>query len=356
MKKVAIIGTQGVPAQYGGFESLAENLIGEHKSKDVEYTVYCSSKDYQDKIRTYKSAQLKYVNFHANGAQSVFYDAVCLLKTLRGYDTVLALGNAAALLFPLIKLLSKSKYVVNIDGLDHERDKFSKPKRFYLKLIKKLNVKYGDVIVSDNKGIQDYVLNHYHRSSELIAYGGDHTILSMSEFDQSNVLNSFGLKKNEYAVTVCRIEPENNCHVILDAFSRLNQKIIFIGNWNKSEYGRNLKKKYANVSNIILHDPVYDLNYLFALRNNAFCYMHGHSVGGTNPSLVEAMFFGKPIIAYNVIYNRETTFNKASYFSSSEDIIRIFNSGALCDGKLLQEAAYDNYTWKKIVSQYEALY
>ena len=356
MKKVAIIGTQGVPAQYGGFESLAENLIGEHKSIDIDYTVYCSSKDYQNEIETYKGAKLKYVNFHANGMQSVFYDAICLMKTLRGYDTVLALGNSAAVLFPLIKWLSKSKYVINIDGLDHERDKFSKAKRFYLRLIKKFNVKYGDVIVSDNKGIQDYVFEHYHRNSELIAYGGDHTILPLSELDQVKILDSFGLKKNEYAITVCRIEPENNCHVILDAFSRLGKKIIFIGNWNKSEYGRNLKEKYSSISNIILHDPVYDLKQLFALRNNALCYMHGHSVGGTNPSLVEAMFFGKPIIAYNVIYNRETTFNKASYFESSDDIIEILTSGILNDGIMLRNIAYENYTWEKIVSQYEALY
>ena len=130
---------------------------------------------------------------------------------------------------------------------------------------------------------------------------------------------------------------------------------MFIGNWEHSAYGQKLYKQYANIPNIKLLDAIYDLDTLYTLRSHAACYVHGHSAGGTNPSLVEAMFFGHPIIAYDVIYNRETTYNKACYFSNVEQLVKILSQNNL-NGEVLKQLAEKNYTWRHIAKQYETLY
>ena len=126
MKKVAIIGIQGVPAKYGGFESLVENIIGENCSEGVKYTVFCSGRDMSERLEEYKGCELKYVGLSANGVQSVVYDVVSMCRALRGYDVMLVLGVSGCLFLPIVKLLSKVKVVVNIDGLEHRRGKWGK--------------------------------------------------------------------------------------------------------------------------------------------------------------------------------------------------------------------------------------
>ena len=135
------------------------------------------------------------------------------------------------------------------------------------------------------------------------------------------VLNQFPFLSENYAFKVCRIEPENNVHLILEAFYKyplLN--IVLVGNWNNSVYGKQLKLQFESFENIYLLEPIYDQNILNQLRSNCYLYIHGHSAGGTNPSLVEAMYLELPIIAYDINYNRETTSNKALYFKDSRII------------------------------------
>lgn len=355
MKKVTIIGTQGVPANYGGFESLVENIIGENKSPNINYTVFCSSKDMPHQISEYKGAKLKYIPLSANGVQSIPYDMLSMLKVPKETDVILVLGVSGSLILPFFRLFSKKKLVVNIDGLEHRRDKWGKVARWYLKLSEKMAVKYADVIIADNKGIQDYVKEEYGKDSVLIAYGGDHVIRDIDPDFEQGILNRFSMKPGEYAITVCRIEPENNCHVTLDAFSRTDKKLIFIGNWNRSEYGRELKEKYSKFSNITIQDPIYDVDVLYALRKNAGLYIHGHSAGGTNPSLVEAMFFGCPVLCYDVVYNRASTQDKAYYWSDVDDLVKLLECNDL-SGDVMKRIAQERYTWKVITSQYEALY
>lgn len=353
--KVAVIGSQGVPANYGGFESLVENLLGENCPKDIEYTVYCSSKDMPEKISEYKGAKLKYIPLSANGVQSVPYDILSLCRSLRGFDVILVLGVSGCMFMPLFRLLNRSKIIVNIDGLEHRRAKWGRFARWMLKTSEASAVKYADVIISDNKGIQDYVTETYSKPSELIAYGGDHAKRELQENFINDTLNKYGLEKGGYAITVCRIEPENNSHVILEAFSKTDKPLVFIGNWGHSEYSSELKEKYSKYPNIHILDAIYDLDILYALRSNAGIYIHGHSAGGTNPSLVEAMFFGIPIIAYDVIYNRETTENKAYYFKTPMEIISYLNSDNL-DGSAMANIASRRYTWNHIANQYCKLY
>lgn len=355
MKNIAIIGIQGVPANYGGFESLVENIIGVDKSEDIRYTVFCSSKDMGERMPSYKGARLKYVPFHANGLQSVPYDIVSMMRAIRGYDTVLILGVSGCIFLPVLRLFSRNKLVVNIDGLEHRRDKWGKTARAFLKYSEKIAVKYADVIIADNKGIQDYVKEEYGKDSELIAYGGDHAIRELSPSFEQEVLDKYSLQSDDYAITVCRIEPENNCHKTLEAFSRTNKKLMFIGNWNRSEYSRALKEKYSKCPNIIIQDPIYDIDILYALRKNAGMYIHGHSAGGTNPSLVEAMFFGCPILCYDVVYNRASTLNKAYYWANEDELVDLLQRSSL-NGDAMKVVAEKEYTWKRITSQYEALY
>ena len=210
--------------------------------------------------------------------------------------------------------------------------------------------------VTDNKAIQQYVFKTYCKHSKFIAYGGDHVKRNVTEEYAENILKKFGLQKQEYYIVLCRIEPENNCHLILEAFSNLNKTLLFIGNFENGTYLQNLKKKYQNTSNIIISNPIYDLDTLFVLRSNAKGYIHGHSAGGTNPSLVEAMFFDVPVFAFDVIYNRETTDNSASYFKDILSLRELLLSKQTYSAEKTKRFAEENYTWQKIVTQYEALY
>lgn len=361
MKKIAVIGTQGLPAHYGGFETLVENIIGENCSSDVEYTVFCSKKDCPKQLAVYKGAKLKYIPvFHANGVQSIPYDMLSLIRSIKGYDVVLILGVSGCLFLPIFRLFFRKKLIVNIDGLEHRRAKWGKFAKRFLRVSEAIAVRLADVVIADNKGIQDYVREIYHREAEMIAYGGDHVLQTVCEEKQNSLLQQWKLEKQQYAMSICRIEPENNCHLILEAFAKQGKHpLVFIGNWEKSDYGRELQKKYAAYGNIHLVGAIYDLELLYTFRKNCRCYLHGHSAGGTNPSLVEAMFFEIPIIAYDVIYNRETTRNKALFFKNVEQLVAISmekQEVLEANAKAIKEVAEKEYTWKKIAQQYEAYY
>ncbi len=358
MVRIAIIGTVGVPASYGGFETLVENIIGVNASAEVAYTVYCSGKSYPERLPSYKGASLRYIPLQANGGQSILYDIWSLLKATRGNDVVLVLGVSGCCFLPVYRLFSKKRLVINIDGLEHRREKWGKWTRRFLKFSERMAVKYADVIVSDNKGIQDYVKEEYGKDSALIAYGGDHVLCDIADVEKE-VLQQYGLEGMAYSFSLCRIEPENNVHITLEAFKRSGQTLVFVGNWERSQYGKELFEKYKDSANIHLFPPVYDLKVLNVLRSHCTFYIHGHSAGGTNPSLVEAMFFGKPILAYDVVYNRETTEGKANYFANSEELVALlsrpvasYQSNAEC----MEEIAQRRYRWSVIAREYEKLY
>lgn len=355
MKNVAVVGIQGVPAQYGGFESLVENLIGDHKSEDISYTVFCSGRDMKSRLAEYKGAELKYVPLRANGIQSIPYDMISFLRIPRKTDVILVLGVSGCLILPVFRLFCRKRLIINIDGLEHRRAKWGKLAKTFLKLSEKMAVRYADVIISDNKGIQDYVREEYGKESELIAYGGDHAVRSVPQARTLDILRRYGLRPGAYAVTVCRIEPENNCHLVLEAFSKSDRELAFVGNWSRSAYGQELKEKYSAFPNIHILDPIYDIDTLYVLRMNAWAYVHGHSAGGTNPSLVEAMFFGNPIFAYDVVYNRETTGGGALYWGSSDELLNLLSLDDF-DTSSIIDLANQKYTWKRIANQYEKLY
>lgn len=356
MKKVAIVGTMGLPANYGGFETLVENLVTHCTGTNIEYTVFCSSLACQDKLTRYKNAKLKYLGLKANGTQSILYDVFSLIECLYyQFDTILILGVSGCLFLPIFRLFYRRRLIINIDGLEHKRAKWNWIARQILVNSEKMALRYGDIIIADNKGIQDYIDKTYKKSSKLIAYGGDHAMVGHSLEHDNEILSRYGLLQKSFALSICRIEPENNCHLIFDAFAHCNDPLVFVGNFDHSEYSRNIRRTYQQYDNIIILDAIYDLEVLYTLRSNCKWYIHGHSAGGTNPSLVEAMHFGRPILAFDVIFNRETTQNKASYWKNSEELLRLINS-TNDSGHILQSIAREEYVWKKIVRQYEELY
>lgn len=351
MIKVAVIGIQGVPAHYGGFESLVENIIGENSPQEIQYTIFCSSADNKKKRKTYKGAKLKYIPIHANGVHSIPYDILSMCRSLIGFDAILILGVSGCMFMPMLRHMTNAKIIVNIDGLEHRRDKWGKTARWYLRNSEALAVKFSDVIVADNKGIQDYVKKTYKKDSVLIPYGGDQVLKPVTSERKKEILSNYNLKPQDYAISVCRIEPENNPNVILEAYSKSGRQLIFIGNWNHSDWSRNLRGHFENYPNIRIENSIYDLDILSVLRENARLYVHGHSAGGTNPSLVEAMHFGVPIATWDVVFNRETTEGKAYYFKTPEELIGISARNDL-EGSIMKEIAQRRYLWKVIAKQY----
>ena len=355
-KKIAIIGTVGIPALYGGFETLAECLT-EYIGTKISFIVYCSSKVYPHKITQYNHAELKYIPLNANGIQSILYDMISLLNAASRCDVILILGVSGCIVLPFFRLFyPKKKLIINIDGLEHKREKWKKPARKFLKYSESLAVKYGDTIIADNKIIQDYLINEYKKPGKLIAYAGNHAkVLPLT----SEIKEKYSIA-DHYALKVCRIEPENNIRLILEAFSENSFPLIIIGNWSHSRYGINLKKEFNLKGNIRLFDPIYDQNILNQIRSNCTVYIHGHSSGGTNPSLVEAMSLGLPIFAYDAQYNRETTLNQARYFNDMQSLLALLNDFSSEDlvklGIKMKKIAEEKYTWEKIGNQYLNLF
>jgi len=317
-KKLAIIGTVGLPACYGGFETLAEHLV-EHTSDDYDITVYCSGKKYPkvDRKDTYKGARLKFLPFNANGIQSIIYDTLSIIHSLFKSDVLLVLGVAGAWLFPFVRLFTSTKIIVSIDGIEWKRDKWNKLAKWYLWWAEGLAVKYSHIDISDNESIQDYTAQRYGSLSQIIEYGADHTLkVKPTALEKKQ----YPFLKKSYAFKVCRIEPENNVHVILEAFSEMPKyTLVMVGNWDINEYGKNLRKRFTDCSNIIMLDPIYNQSKLDVLRSN----------------------------------------QRAIYFSTKKDLVQLVENTSVRTLKMVGESmkniADNRYTWKTIADKYDYL-
>ncbi len=353
--KLAIAGTTGLPACYGGFETLAHHLV-EKLIDEYDITVYCSSKFYPAARRknNYNGARLKYINLNANGYQSIPYDFISLFHALIFSEIIVLLGVSGALLIPFIKLVSRKPIIVNIDGLEWKRAKWKKPIRKFLKWSEAIAVTFADRVITDNEAIYDYVLEEYGKESTIIEYGADHTSPMPLTVE---VLTKYPFLSKPYAFTVCRIEPENNIHIILEAFAQnQDQSLVIVGLWTHGHYGKSLREKYDSFPNIHLLDPIYQQAELNIIRSNCHLYLHGHSAGGTNPSLVEAMYLGLPVIAFAVTYNIKTTENQARYFQSPAALmqqVRNITSEERNElGQKMKAIADGRYRWHMIAGKY----
>jgi len=355
---IAIIGTRGVPNHYGGFEQFAEYMAKYLVDKGHEVVVYNSHfHPYKDKEWNGVKLVHKFDPENIFGTAGQFvYDLNCILDSRQHkYDVILQLGYTSSSVWG--KLLPKCSIVVtNMDGLEWKRTKYNKIVRKFLLFAEKLGVKYCDHLVSDSIGIQSYLRNKYKVESTYIPYGA-HVIEKYSEND----LKEFNLNPWLYNLLIARLEPENSIEIILDGFvlAASSDLFVVVGN-HKTKYGHYLKKKYKNADSIKFIGSVYDIEKLNNLRFYSKIYFHGHTVGGTNPSLLEAMGSGAYICANANTFNRSILGDDALYFSSSQDVKQHL-VGYISEKredfiKNNYKKVHDCYTWDLIVSQYETLF
>ena len=356
-KRVAIVGIVGVPANYGGYETMVDNMLN-YTPDDVEYIVYCSSRHYKEKIKTYKGAKIKYYLFDANGPQAFIYDALCTWNAYRHYDVILSLGNSGVYLYPILRILfGKKKIIHNYDGHETNRKKWSPFVKWLFTRLTNITVKYSDIHIADNEAIVPLLKNRNGIDSIVIEYGGDG---ALSVYNNERLQKQYGLSPQGYCFNVARIEPENNIHLMLEAFAEMPDKqLVLVGNWHKNQYGETLLEKYKDFINIKMMDPIYEPEEINLLRSNCKLYIHPHSVGGTNPSLVEAMYLGLPIVAFDVIYNRATTEEKAFYFKDTaelKNVVKNRENQYLEVAAKMKETADRRYRWEIISKKYCELY
>lgn len=352
--KIAILGTRGIPNFHGGFEQFAEFFSVYMADKGHEVYVYNSHN------HPYKKVKFKNVNIiHCNDPEQNFgtagqfiYDFNCIVDSRkRKYDIILQLGYTSSsvwsFLFP-----KKSLIVTNMDGLEWKRSKYNKGVQKFLKYAEKLAVNNSHFLISDSIGIQDYIKNKYHKNSENIPYGA-----IMFNSPDSTLLEEYGLEPFGYNMLIARLEPENNIETILAGViaSPSTQPVLVIGKHNTS-YANYLKQKYEYDKRVRFLGGIYDLNKLNNLRYFSNIYFHGHSVGGTNPSLLEAMSSSALIMANDNIFNKSILGANAFYFKSAEDIQKMMNISKLNYKELLTEnkkKIEDIYSWDRVNSQYE---
>lgn len=323
--KIAIIGTRGIPNYHGGFEQFAEHFSIYLYQNNHEVTVYNSSNHpYQEK--NYKGVNIKHCKDPENkiGTFGQFiYDFNCIINTRKqNFDVILQLGYTSNSIWH--KFLPKKAIIItNMDGLEWKRSKYSKITKYFLKVAEKWAVKSSHYLISDSKGIQKYLNNTYQKSSTLIAYGAN-----LFTNPDDRILLNYGVKPHSYNMLIARIEPENNIETILDGvvLSNKKQPFLVIGKNQENKFGKRLTKKYKNINNIIFLGGIYNQNHLNNLRYFSNLYFHGHSVGGTNPSLIEAMSSKALIIAHDNMFNKDILKKSGYYFTSSKDVKQILEN------------------------------
>lgn len=352
MKKLAIIGAHGIPAKYGGYCTLAEYLA-EYKPEDFELTVYCVKSEYNERPEMYKGAHLVYVDLPARGIMAWKFHTWCLKDAVsKGMDCMLLCGSNGGFTLPFYHKY-RDRFYLNIGGVEWKRNKFNWFMRNVMRVLMKCAVFNSGHLVADNIGIHDYIIKEYGRDdSVVIPYGGDQA--TKSEITPE-VLAKYPFLKGKFAVAIARIQRDNNTEMLLESFKDASMPLVYIGNWNVTEWAKETREKYSNCPNLILLDAIYDIPILNQIRSNCALYVHGHSAGGTNPSLVEAMHLGVPLACYDNGFNNYTTHNKAFYFKNATELSNICNKSAdeLNSVALhMKNIAIEFYRWETVAQQY----
>jgi glycosyltransferase involved in cell wall biosynthesis len=348
---VAIVGTVGVPARYGGFETLAEQLARNIDPAQALLLLYGQKSAYAvtERAGDFAGHRRHFMPLSANGVQSMVHDALTMAHAalVARADIMLVLGTSGAWMLPLVRLLRPSLLVVtNIDGLEWRRDKFGPLTKRLLKTLEWFAVKSSHAIIADNAALVPIVRDIHGIDPALIAYGGDHVQVTAAP----------GPAPQGHWLAIARVEPENNSAMILEGAAAAGVALVFVGNWDTNAYGRALKSQWGGVAGLTLHDPVYDQPTLARLRAGAAGYIHGHSVGGTNPSLVEALFETDRVLAYDCAFNRATLDDQGDYFPSAAALAVALarpGSGAIAAGPL--NMLRHRYRWRTIAADYLAI-
>ena len=357
--KIAIIGTRGIPNNYGGFEQFAEKFSIFTANLGHDVTVYTSSAHpyKNDFYQGVKLVRCFDPSNHLGSFGQFIYDFFCIVNTRKGeYDIILQLGYTSSAIWGF--LLPKNAVIItNMDGLEWQRSKYNKLTRLFLRFSEILVIKFSDKLIADSTEIQSDLRKRQGVNSYYISYGA--TPFSTPNF---NLLESFRLEQFKYNILICRPEPENNVKLILDAVVKSlgSYLTIIIGDFSKNEFGRKLIRKYSQEDNIRFLGPIFNEEILNNLRYFSNLYFHGHSVGGTNPSLLEAIACKSLILAHRNPFNKAVLKSNGFYFSTSNELQELIRKIKKKDFNQKIDAAYldikENYNWKKINMEYLRLF
>jgi glycosyltransferase involved in cell wall biosynthesis len=357
--KIAILGSRGIPARYGGFETFAERLALGLRARGVDVTVFCEAGS-PNAPDEYEGVRLRTVAAPALGPlRTILYDLKCLWAARRGFDVVYMLGYGAAP-FCVIPRLWGSEVWINPDGLEWARAKWGFAARSYFRLMERASLFAANRIIADAEAIAASLASRYGKlkACTVIPYGCD----GMDAPPSVEPLSKWNLAPRGYFLVVCRLEPENHVLEIMEAFQRSASKrqLIVVGNHQAGT-------KYVELlgavrdARIRMIGTVYDKAELAALRYYCFAYLHGHSVGGTNPSLLEAMGCGNLIFAHDNSFNRETLGDCGLFFADSEELVQVIDDAEKNEAEqerwreAARKRARDVYSWEDIISRYAAL-
>lgn len=356
--RVGILGTRGIPNAYGGFEQFAQFLALGLTRRGHEVFVYNSS-DHPYQENQWNGVQIihcKDWEKRIGTAGQFLYDYNCFRDAARrDYDILLQLGYTSSSVWYRL-WPSKAVNIVNMDGLEWKRSKYNRLTQRFLRKAEGWAAKYADVLVADSTGIRNYLREHYDKDSVYIPYGAD-----IPETYETTALDRLNLAVDGYLLVMARMEPENNIEMILRGWIASDQEwpLVIIGN-TANAFGRYLTETYRQ-EKIRFIGAIYDLATVNALRHCSHLYFHGHSVGGTNPSLLEAMACGCDIAAHDNIFNSAVLGADARYFSTPEGVSSILTTEPSVQiktewrernlAKLMRE-----YRWEKIIDDYENLF
>ena len=355
--KIAILGTRGIPNNYGGFEQCAESLSVGLVKKGYEVVVYNPS-FHPYKKDNYLGVKIKCIyspqNYLGSAASNFIFDFLCLRDAVnRGFDIILELGLITAAPAIICCRKKRSIIVTNLDGLEWKRAKWSPLVRKITKNLERFGVYNSNFLVADNIAIQKYIKDEYNRDSEFISYGAE-KVSGLQRLDIEKYLK----KSGDFILTIARLEPENNLELMCDAYITSNNNLPYyiIGNY-ETKYGSFLREKYKD-SGVYFLGAIFNKKELDTFRFYSTYYLHGHSVGGTNPSLIEAMAAQAFILIHDNPFNK-SVINKKSY--SFKNINEL--AGLLGNNKILKDRVdfckenidilNSKYRWSLIVDQYE---
>lgn len=359
-KTLRILGTRGIPARHGGFETFAEHLALYLTQRDWKVTVYCQDEGddaiFEDEWRGIRLIRVPVKNTGALG--TIVFDWKTTLHAARHQDGILTLGYNTAI-FCMVYRLLKLKNIINMDGVEWRRKKWSLTAKIWLYLNERIGCLAGNHLIADHPEIQKHLETRVRPGKiTMIPYGAER----IENADQT-LLAPYGLHPREYAIVIARPEPENSILEIVTGFSRRTRgkKLVVLGDFNKADPEYGSKVFAAAGEEVIFPGAIYDRPVVQALRYYASLYIHGHRVGGTNPSLVEALGAGMPILAHNNRYNRWVAGGDNYYFTDAEECAQILNF-LLEDTAVLERMRLKNrqrhldcFTWEHVLAQYEQL-
>lgn len=357
--KLAILGTRGIPARYGGFETFAEELATRLVARGVEVTVYCPGNG-PETDGEYHGVTLKYVKLPRLGPfDQMFWDAKCFLAVGSQFDVVYMLGMGGAFA-AWVPRLRGSRVWINTDGIEWKRTKWNLMQRGYVMLVEALSVLFSTKVIADSAAIAKYLHKRYRGIARVsnVSYGA----YPVEKQPDAAVLEEFRLQPDAYYIAVSRLEPENNVLEIIEGFEQSQSQVplIILGDiMQPNPYVRMLLQHQSERVRFI--GTVYDQVRLVALRYYSRAYFHGHSVGGTNPSLLEAMACSNLVVAHDNPFNREALKDSGLFFATPEDLAAQIEAieGAKIEMETLRSAArkriVSQYSWDQIAEDYYRL-